>query len=182
MSGAQHVKQSLAEFRVRRRKISLIVFSGGMCVGKNSSQPANVLVQSTSETVKKASLRTSDRCHWCGNPSFFHAFPNQSGGRSTDSHASVRNLLGMTGGSLTRWLVQSTSALRRAANLLKKAALGRLTQENIRPEEVLTQSSAVLDGSFAAAYQFQSLEIHKVFLRLCPRDLRQNLSPIPLAD
>ena len=38
-----HVKRkSLAEFRARRRERNIIVFAGGVYVGKNTSRPVNV--------------------------------------------------------------------------------------------------------------------------------------------
>ncbi len=58
------MSKSLAEFRVRRRESSLIVFSGGMYVGKSITQLANVLARSASalrraaSLFKKASLRS----------------------------------------------------------------------------------------------------------------------------
>ena len=40
--GFSACQKSLAEFRARRRESGQIVFSEDMCLGKNTSQPANV--------------------------------------------------------------------------------------------------------------------------------------------
>ena len=49
-------------------------------------------------------------------------------------------------------------------------------------KEPLNKSAAALGGSFAATFRLENLEIHKVFLRFPNLILRQNLSPIALAD
>ena len=48
-------------------------------------------------------------------------------------------------------------------------------------EETLNKSSAALSGSFAPAYRFENLEIHKVFLRFPNLNLEQNPSMTTLA-
>ena len=50
-----------------------------------------------------------------------------------------------------------------------------------RPKEPLNQSAAALSGSFAPAYRFENLEIHKVFLRFSNLNLEQNPSLTALA-
>ena len=49
------------------------------------------------------------------------------------------------------------------------------------PWEPLNQSAAALSGSFAPAYRFENLEIHKVFLRFPNLNLEQNPSLTALA-
>ena len=49
------------------------------------------------------------------------------------------------------------------------------------PKEPLNQSAAALSGSFAPAYRFENLEIHKVFLRFPNLNLEQNPSLTALA-
>ena len=48
-------------------------------------------------------------------------------------------------------------------------------------KEPLNQSSAALSGSFAPAYRFENLEIHKVFLQFPNLNLVQNPSLTTLA-
>ena len=47
--------------------------------------------------------------------------------------------------------------------------------------EPLNQSAAALSGSFASAYRFENLEIHKVILRFPNLNLEQNPSLTALA-
>ncbi|MDY4231695.1 MAG: hypothetical protein SOX74_06405 [Candidatus Faecousia sp.] len=47
--------------------------------------------------------------------------------------------------------------------------------------EPLNQSAAALSGSFAPAYRFENLEIHKVFLQFPNLNLEQNPSLTALA-
>ncbi|MBQ6903044.1 MAG: hypothetical protein IJQ26_00855, partial [Lachnospiraceae bacterium] len=45
------------------------------------------------KNVRSASLRTSDRCHWCGNPHLFHTVSMLNLHKEeTDFHASVATL------------------------------------------------------------------------------------------
>jgi len=50
-----------------------------------------------------------------------------------------------------------------------------------KSKEPLNKSSAALSGSFAPAYRFENLEIHKVFLRFPNLNLEQNPSLTTLA-
>ena len=49
-------------------------------------------------------------------------------------------------------------------------------------KQLIIKSAAVSSGSFATVLQFESLEIHKVCLRLPNFNLGQNLSLVILAD
>ena len=49
-------------------------------------------------------------------------------------------------------------------------------------KETLIYSPAADAGSFASTFQFEKLEIHKVFLRFPNFNLCQNLSPSALAS
>ena len=49
-------------------------------------------------------------------------------------------------------------------------------------KEPLNKLAAALDGSFAATFRFENLEIHKVFLRFSNLNSEQNLSLTALAD
>ena len=74
------------DFSLNRHGGILLVFS--IRLGNYS-----VLAVFNGENIRSVSLRTSDRCHWCGNPHLFIAvllFRLYKG--ETDSHASVATL------------------------------------------------------------------------------------------
>ena len=79
-------------------------------------------------------------------------------------------------------LLCTGSLNRNYVNLANRRSRRGADYDPFASREPLNQSAAALSGSFAPAYRFENLEIHRVFLRFPNLDLEQNPSLTALAS